>query len=125
MTEHRSPTRQWGQTQENLACEYLQQQGLRLVLRNFSCKLGEIDLIMRDKDMLVFVEVRFRKNNNFGGGIASITYHKQKKLIRTAQLYLTQQKLTNHVPCRFDVVSLSADPDGDNIHWIPNAFSEI
>lgn len=115
-------TRHFGQQQESIALAYLKQAGLRLVERNFNCKLGEIDLIMQDNKYLVFVEVRYRKNNCFGGGLASITFAKQKKLIRTANVYLKQQKLTNDVPCRFDVVSLSADPPPDNILWIKNAF---
>ncbi|MFX7820786.1 YraN family protein, partial [Acinetobacter baumannii] len=75
---------------EDAALVYLQQQGLRLLERNWRCKAGEIDLIMQDDATLVFVEVRRRKNDRFGGAAASVTWHKQQKLIRAAQWYLQQ-----------------------------------
>lgn len=106
-----------GQEAENLAAEFLQRQGLKLVERNFRCRLGEIDLIMKDRNTLVFVEVRLRKNNHFGGAGASITSHKQGKLIRAAQHYLQQQ--TAQPPCRFDALLL----DGGKMEWIKDAFS--
>lgn len=106
-----------GQAAENLAAEFLQGQGLRLVARNYRCRMGEIDLIMDDRGALVFVEVRLRNNNHFGGAGASITAFKQSKLIRAAQHYLLQQ--STQPPCRFDVVLL----DGSNMEWIKDAFS--
>ena len=68
-----------GQHAENACCKYLQKQGLKLLSRNYRGKRGEIDIIMQDKDSLVFVEVRYRKNNLFGGALASITPKKQKQ----------------------------------------------
>lgn len=105
-----------GQEAENLAAEFLQGQGLRLVARNYRCRMGEIDLIMEDRGTLVFVEVRLRKNNHFGGAAASITPHKQGKLIRAAQHYLQQQ--TRQPPCRFDALLL----EGGKMEWIKDAF---
>jgi putative endonuclease len=78
--------------------------------------MGEIDLILEDRGTLVFVEVRLRNNGSFGGAAASITAHKQSKLIRTAQYYL--QQLPAHPPCRFDAVLL----DGGKMEWIRDAF---
>ena len=110
-----------------MACyHYLKSQGLKLIDRNFNSRFGEIDIIMLDKKILVFVEVRYRKNNNFGGALASITPSKQNKLRRTAELYL--QKNTQHENARFDVVSMSknAQTNTNNqqytFDWIPNAF---
>jgi putative endonuclease len=108
---------QTGAAAEQQACDYLQQQGLRLITRNFRCRLGEIDLIMRDKNSLVFVEVRCRKNNFFGGGLDSITTIKQTKLSRAASFYLQHNGLTE-APCRFDAIAITAN----NIEWIKNAF---
>lgn len=108
---------QLGQEAENLAAVFLQQQGLRLVTRNYRCRMGEIDLVMDDRGTLVFVEVRLRKNNHFGGAGASITSHKQSKLIRAAQHYLQQQSL--QPPCRFDALLL----DSGKMEWIKDAFS--
>lgn len=106
-----------GQQAENLAADFLQLQGLRLVERNYRCRMGEIDLIMDDGATRVFVEVRLRRNRNFGGAAESITQSKQSKLIRAAQHYL--QQFSKQPPCRFDAVLL----DGLKIEWIKDAFS--
>ena len=110
-----------------LACRnHLRSQGLKLVDSNFSCRYGEIDIIMLDKKVLVFVEVRFRKNNNFGGGLESVTVTKQLKLRKTAELYL--QRNTQYENARFDVVSMSKNNQTNKnrqeytFEWIMNAF---
>ena len=109
-----------GFTAEEQAKDYLTAQGLTWVASNYRCRLGEIDLIMRDKTDLVFVEVRARASNTFGGAIASITRSKRQKLIRTALLYLQTTKLHDKLPSRFDVVSLEGTPR--QITWIKHAF---
>lgn len=110
-----------GQVFEKKAEHFLQEQGLKLVQRNFLCKTGEIDLIMRDQQTLVFVEVRFRKSTDFGGSEASISKTKRRHLILAAKYYL-KKYYGNSVPlCRFDVVAVS----GDNMNWIKNAFFEF
>lgn len=101
---------------EDRALAYLQQQGLQPVARNFRCKTGEIDLIMRHEAVLVFVEVRARANDRHGGAAASITPAKQQRLIRTAQFYL--QRLRSLPPCRFDVIAI----DGDTLRWLRNVI---
>lgn len=105
---------------EKQACDYLTRQGLQKVTNNYRCRLGEIDLIMRDKEYLVFVEVRARRSSSHGCAVESITYHKRQKLIRAASLYLTTHNLYDKCPCRFDVLSL--DGDAAQIHWFKNAF---
>ena len=115
-----------GEDAEAACSRYLKSQGLKLLNTNFSCRLGEIDIIMLDKNMLVFVEVRFRKNNNFGGGLESITAEKQRKLRRTAELYLQQNR--QYENARFDVVSMSKNTqtrpgrEQYTFDWIKNAF---
>ena len=115
-----------GEDAEAACCKYLKSQGLRLVDKNFSCRNGEIDIIMLDKKTLVFVEVRFRKNDAFGGGLESITHSKQKKLRITAELYLQQNN--QHKNARFDVVSVSQNTQTklNKQHyifdWVTNAF---
>ena len=115
-----------GEDAEAACSRYLKSQGLKLVNTNFSCRLGEIDIIMLDNNMLVFVEVRFRKNNNFGGGLESITAAKQRKLRRTAELYLQQN--SQYENARFDVVSMSKSAQTwlgkqkYTFDWIKNAF---
>jgi putative endonuclease len=108
-----------GKQAEHWAADFLQQQGLKLVTQNFHSRFGEIDLIMQDAGVLVFIEVRQRCNTDFGGAIASIDRHKQQRLIRAAQYYLA--KLGHTPPCRFDVV-LMDDAGGRNAQWIRNAF---
>jgi len=110
---------QSGQAGENKALDYLIKQGLVLVARNFSSRMGEIDLVMKDHDTLVFVEVRKRRKGNFGGAAASITRAKQQRLVKTAQFFL--QKMVKTPPCRFDVVAL----DGDGITWLKNVIDEM
>lgn len=117
-----SKTQTIGKAAEDLACRYLQKHGLNLITRNFYCRMGEIDLVMQDKDHLVFVEVRFRNTEIFGGGFSSITAHKQKKLLKTAQYYLQQNKLVEKVACRFDAIAISSLQSEANIEWIKNAF---
>ena len=105
---------------EHMAARFLQAQGLKLVQRNYSCKYGEIDLIFEDAATLVFIEVRLRGNNNFGGAAGSITATKQGRLIRAAQNYLGSM---THIPsCRFDAV-LYETLDGAPPQWIKNAFT--
>jgi putative endonuclease len=104
---------------EKLALQYLQQQGMKLVEQNYRGRFGEIDLIMQDGASLVFIEVRLRRNANFGGAAASIDAHKQQRLIRTAHQYLAS--LTRTPPCRFDAI-LMDDVNGENLQWMKNAF---
>lgn len=114
------PSRETGQAAEQRALGYLQQQGLTLVTANYHSRFGEIDLILRDGNVLVFTEVRMRSNADFGGAGASITRAKQAKLIKTAQHYLTQ--FSRPPACRFDAVLLGAS-NNDAIEWIRDAFS--
>jgi len=115
-----------GEDAEAACCRYLKSQGLKLVSKNFSCPLGEIDIIMLDKNLLVFVEVRFRKNNNFGGGLESVTSAKQLKLRKTAELFLQQNR--QYENARFDVVSMSKTKQSwlgqqqYKFNWVTNAF---
>lgn len=118
------PSRDTGQAAERRALDYLTQQGLKLVVANYRSRFGEIDLILRDGEVLVFAEVRMRKNADYGGAGASITATKQSRLIKTANQYLTQ--FARPPQCRFDAVLLRSAsigaPNNDAIEWIKNAF---
>ena len=114
------PSREVGFSAEEVICHYLLAQGLEVIARNFSCRMGEIDLIMQDRDMMVFVEVRYRKNALFGGAVASVTHAKQKKLLKTALFYRLMHHHKETDPFRFDVVGLEGTPA--KIEWIKNAF---
>lgn len=112
----RSDKQKSGHAAEDRACDYLTRQGLTLVERNFRCRGGEIDLIMRQSEALVFVEVRLRADSRYGGAAASVTPAKQARLIVAAQLFL--QRYPNPPPCRFDVIAI----DGERLSWVRNAF---
>lgn len=121
---NQTTTQTIGQSAELFAEHYLLSYGLKTIHRNFSCKIGEIDLIMYDPDkkQLIFVEVRFRKNTRFGTAAESINSAKQKKLIRTAKYYLLTQAKSQQLSCRFDVVAINYQLDKQHTEWIQNAF---
>ncbi len=103
-----------GARAEALAADYLRAQGLAIVARNFRTRFGEIDLIARDRDALVFVEVRMRRSRRFGGAIASITAAKRRRLVSAANGYLAM--IGREPPCRFDAVVMQGLDPG-TIEW--------
>lgn len=111
-----------GKQAEHLACQHLQKSGLSLLTANFRSRHGEIDLIMRDRDTTVFVEVRSRKHGNLVDSLESVDRHKQRKLIRTAQFYLLANPALAKQPARFDVIAITQQPDTAQINWIKDAF---
>ena len=111
-----------GYEAEKLAVTFLANHGLKLLEQNYHCRFGEIDLVMMDVKTLVFVEVKLRSSNHFGGAAVSITPQKQQKLILTAQHYLQQHvKNQSQIACRFDAI-LMTKADLNSIEWIRNAF---
>jgi putative endonuclease len=109
-----------GARAEQLAENFLRAQGLELIERNFRCRMGEIDLVLRDRDTLVFAEVRLRSAGNFGGAAASVDQAKQRRIVAAARHFLAGKR---ERPCRFDVVVLDRlAPDA--IEWIKDAFAE-
>jgi putative endonuclease len=106
-----------GQQAEARALAHLERQGLALVVRNYRCKGGEIDLVMRAPDgTLVFVEVRARRGNAFGGAAASVTHGKQRRILQAANHYLAA--LDHAPPCRLDVVAI----EPGRLTWLQDAF---
>lgn len=110
-----------GQTAENFAAAYLQKQGFTLIERNYRCRGGELDLIMRDKTLLIFVEVRLRGENSWANPLESVDYKKQKRLILAARHYL-QHQANNWESCRFDVLGLYPHNGGFRPDWLVDAF---
>ena len=107
---------------EKLAATFLANHGLKLIIQNYHCRFGEIDLIMNDAKTLVFIEVKLRSNSKFGGAAASITPQKQQKMILTAQHYLQQHVKNQHlIACRFDAI-LMDKANINSIEWVRNAF---
>lgn len=121
---NKTSTKAVGDSWELYAERYLLAKGLTLYTKNFHSRQGEIDLIMKDNNCIVFVEVKYRKNNHFGGAISAVTYQKQQKIIKTAAFFLQQQKLNEYnTTCRFDIVAIEGDANKPNIQWLKNAFS--
>jgi putative endonuclease len=118
-----SPTQQVGDQTEQVAADYLIKSGCKIIERNFVSKTGEIDLILKDREFLVFLEVLYRAKEDFGSGAESVTRGKQRKIIRTAQYYLQKRKLGDLMPCRFDIISLTKNNEAAlEIDWIKDAF---
>ena len=111
-------TRKCGSRYEDIAERHLKRQGYKIAERNFSCKIGEIDLIAYDGSVLVFVEVKYRRSPGSGYPEEAVSYAKQKKLSRTADYYCIKNNISEKTDRRFDVVAI----DGDEIRHHPNAF---
>ncbi|WP_461537783.1 YraN family protein [Spongorhabdus nitratireducens] len=109
---------------EDLALRYLCRKGLKLIARNYACRSGEIDLVMKDRQQLVFIEVRYRKDQKYGGALDSVTARKQQRIYKTAQHYLQQHNASSE-SCRFDVIALEGSPTGPAISWIKDAFQSF
>jgi len=108
-----------GMRAERLALRYLKQQGLKLIVKNFRCKYGEIDLVMQDQDTLVFVEVRFRKKSDYGTGLESVDSHKQQRIFHTSRYFLQKNFSAKYFNIRFDMIAVDAT---FKINWIKSAF---
>jgi putative endonuclease len=115
----RTPAQRRGTWAEQAAERALLAQGLRLVARNVRCKAGEIDLIMWDGPVLVFVEVRFRRNSGFGSALDSVNVSKQARIRRAALWWLVRHHTDALPACRFDVYAF----DGENPCWVKSAFT--
>ncbi|MGN2242404.1 YraN family protein [Frateuria sp. GZRR33] len=111
-----------GDAFEQRACRELERAGLKPLARNYNTRHGELDLVMRDGDTVVFVEVRYRVRAGHGDAAASVTRSKQEKLIRTAQLWLAAHAQHANRPCRFDVVSYDGPVGDATMHWLKGAF---
>lgn len=124
-SRHNSRHNYSGREIEQLARAWLRQQGLRAIEENYRCRVGEIDLVMEENGVLVFVEVRYRKYTQFGDGAESVDWRKRQKLIRAAQHYLVARRRHHTGPCRFDVVAATQAEVATGTlqwRWIKDAF---
>lgn len=117
----RASTSELGARAEELSCRFLLAHGLALITRNYRSRHGEIDLVMRDRDTVVFVEVRMRSRGDFGGAVESIDARKRRRLVATAEHYLQRREHAS-TACRFDVVCVNANERNQEIEWIQDAF---
>ena len=107
-----------GTDYETLACEYLTRHGYQILCRNFRCRQGEIDIIAKDRDYLVFIEVKYRRDEHEGDPAEAVDARKQARILRTARYYMTRYHISEDTPCRFDVVAVL----GSNVRLIRDAF---
>ena len=110
--------RKIGSAYEQKAVEYLQDHGYTIVWQNYFCKYGEIDIIAKEDDILVFVEVKYRRNSKLGLGESAVNKKKQLHIVRSARNYMIEKYKTDEVACRFDVIAIN----GNMLHHIKNAF---
>jgi len=116
-----------GAAVEAAARRYLLKSGLRAVAANTNYRFGELDLVMLDDSgrggaVLVFIEVRYRRDARYGGGAASVDFRKRRKLVHAAQLFLASHREFAHVACRFDVVEADGNPEAPRLNWLRDAF---
>jgi putative endonuclease len=108
---------------ETLAVRHLQLAGVEVMARNLRCRAGELDIVARENQMLLIVEVRQRSNGNFGGALESVDWRKQRKIIRATRYFLQAQREWRGFRLRFDVVAVEGAPDGvHRINWVRDAF---
>lgn len=108
---------------EELALAHLTSHGLNLIVRNYRAKVGELDLVMRDGQTLVFVEVRCRSSQQYGGAAASITWEKRRRLVRAAEHLLMKRAELRRYPARFDVIAIATGEGEAKVDWIKSAFT--
>jgi len=108
-----------GAIAEHIACQFLTENKLKLIIKNYSCRQGEIDLIMQDQNELVFIEVRYRKNQSHGSALESITQYKLRRIKTAINHYIMTNNL-GYIPCRIDVVGLNGNLYQPDIDWRKN-----
>ena len=119
----RRSTIECGAAAEAAAADFLQTQGLLVLARNLRCKAGELDLVCLHEGVIVIVEVRQRTASGFGGALASVTWRKQRKLIRATEFFRQRQPAWRARALRFDVIAVQGRPDGTHeMQWIRDAF---
>ncbi len=110
-----------GSEKELVVCRYLETKGYRILTTNYWCRVGEIDIVAKNDEYLVFVEVKYRKNTNCGGSLYAVGRDKMRKICKCARNYIYREKVSLDTPMRFDVVAL----EGDEIFHLKNAFEYI
>ena len=117
--------RQKGEFFEKLACDHLSAMGCSILYKNYKNKSGEIDIIAKDGRFTCFIEVKFRKDNSFGGPEAAVNIAKQRQICKVSKFFLYSHKISFDSPIRYDVIAISGGEEGYSVHWIKNAFDFI
>ena len=110
--------RRIGSEKERLACEYLEKKGYSIVTTNYWCRYADIDIVAKEADVLVFVEVKYRGNAHYGGSMGAVSQNKIRKISQCAVYYIFKEQIPPDTPMRFDVVAI----DGTCVTHLENAF---
>lgn len=113
--------RQIGKEKETLACDFLKRKGFEIIAVNYWCRYSEIDIIAKEGNCLVFVEVKYRKNADCGGSSYAVSRSKMKKICQCATYYIYRENVQPDTPMRFDVIAI----DGRQIRHFVNAFEAM
>jgi putative endonuclease len=117
------PRMQRGLDCETLAVSHLQDSGIEVLARNLRCKSGELDIVARENNVLLIIEVRQRTHKDYGGALESVTWRKQRKIIRATRYFLQVHREWRGFRLRFDVVAVEGTPEGEHrINWVQDAF---
>jgi putative endonuclease len=118
-----APLQRTGARFESVAAAHLREAGLVVLARNYRCRSGEIDLVMRHGSVVVFVEVRYRRSDEYGDPLETITMRKRRRVVQAAQHFLLTHPSLAEQPCRFDAVGISGTSGTYRTNWIKDAFS--
>ena len=116
------PRMQRGLDCETLAALYLELRAVEILARNLRCRSGELDIVAREQNVLLIVEVRQRARSDYGGALQSVTWRKQRKIIRATRYFLQAHREWRAHPLRFDVIAIEGSPGTHHIHWVKDAF---
>jgi putative endonuclease len=117
----KSDNKKTGKIGEDIAIDFLKKKGYKIIERNYKCVFGEVDIVARNKDDIVFVEVKSRRSEYFGDPTDAVDFNKQKKISKIALNYLNEKRVDNH-DARFDVIAIKLSPSGNTVELIENAF---
>ncbi|WP_026651132.1 YraN family protein [Butyrivibrio proteoclasticus] len=111
-----------GSFYEDLACDYIVKNKGRILERNFRLRQGEIDIIAQDEGYICFIEVKYRKDNRYGGPLAAVSFAKIRQICKISRFYLSFRNISEDTPIRYDVIAISNEESATTIRWIKNAF---
>jgi putative endonuclease len=114
--------RKVGTWYEILACSFLKEHGVQLLYKNYRVRKGEIDIIAKDDNYLCFIEVKYRKDNKYGGPEAAVSFSKQKQICDVSRFFLFSKHYSEFTPIRYDVIAISGEEGSCQIKWHKNAF---
>lgn len=114
-----------GNLYEDIAADYLKDNGFEILERNYKCKIGEIDIIALKDNIIRFIEIKYRKNSDYGYPIQAISKKKQIKIMKTAQWFIAERKISEDFGCSFDVISIQGSGGPNNIQYYFNCYGAM